>query len=129
MQGVKEAVGAFILVAFVFAAASVICFASGQPNAMADCGNQMDGAAALCPFMSASVPAAAAASFGKEMALVPILLTVLIAFAAVYENNFREPMALARYRHSHELPPAVSFLNPTLKLISQGVLHSRVFGY
>jgi hypothetical protein len=127
MQSARKMIGSLVLAAFVLVAGSVICLASGQPGVMSDCGNQMSGAA-MCPFMSASIPAVAAASLGETAAVLLVLALVFVAVAAVREDSSREAIALSRYRHGPDLPP-VSFLNSTLKLISQGVLHSRVFSF
>ncbi len=117
MPGVQKIVGAFVLAAFALMAGSAICLASGQPSVMTDCGSQMNGSA-MCPFMSASIP--------TVMSVIVVLTFVFVAIAAVVEDGRSESMALARYQNNSG-PPPISFLDSTLKLISQGILHSRVF--
>lgn len=128
MQGTQRVMSAFLLIAFALVAISVVCLASGQPTVMSDCGNQMTGFA-LCPFMSASLPMITVAFLGKEMAAIIaiVLLVVVAAFAAAHRFHFKEMTSVYSRRNSER--PSLSFLNPTLRLISQGILHSRVFDY
>lgn len=127
MQGTEKTVATFVLAAFVLVAGSVICLASGQPSAMTGCGDQMNGAA-ICPFMSMSLPTVAAVSMGREIAVVLTLALFAAIIAAVRATDHQEAVALSRLRFTAEKPP-LSFLNSTLQLISQGVLHARVFGH
>lgn len=127
MQGTQKIVGVFVLTTFAFVAGSVVCLASGQPSAMTDCGNQMN-AAAMCPFMSVSIPTTTAASFGKTMSVILLLTLLVIAAIGVAQTDRREVTTLSRYWHSPNRPPR-SFLDPALNLISQGILHSRAFGF
>jgi len=125
MQGSKKIAAAFALATFLLVAVSVICLASGQPSLMTDCGGQMGGTA-MCPFMSVSIPATIGDSFGKGIVFAFILLAVFAVALAIHRNDPSEIMALQQCRHSHDNPP-ISFSNSVLKLISKGILHSRVF--
>lgn len=127
MKGAQKILGVFIFAAFVLVAGSVVCLASGEPALMSDCGNQMNGIA-MCPFMSASLPIIAATSFKTEISVILAISLALVGIAAVLDNDRRKTVAFSRYVHSDERPP-ISFLNSTLRLISQGILHSRVFGF
>lgn len=119
MQGVQKIAGIFALAAFALVAGSVVCLASGQPSVMADCGNQMNGAA-FCPFMSASIPTVASA--------IVVLAAIFVIVATIRISVRPEAAALAGRANSFESPPR-AFLDSTLELISRGVLHSRVFGF
>ncbi len=126
-QNIRRVMSLFIIVVLVLVAGSVVCFASGQPNIMMDCGNQMSGPA-ICRFMSVSLPAIIAVSVAGESALILILAAVFSIIVSFHKDNRRKIAALSRRWHSQSSPPA-SFLNPVLRLISQGILHSRVFGF
>jgi hypothetical protein len=127
MQGARKIIGVLVLGTFVLVAGSVVCLAAGQPGAMTDCGNQMSGIA-MCPFMTVGAPTVTAASLGRELTAILILTFAFVVVSAIIEKDRHEALTLSRYRHSSERPP-VSFMNSTIKLISQGVLHSRVFGF
>lgn len=115
-----------VLAAFALVAGSVVCLASGQPSVMVDCGNQMS-EATICPFMSVALPTIATASLGKEVVLILTVVLAGIAVVRIIEADQRQDATLSRYWDSPDSPP-ISFLNFTVRLISQGVLHSRVFG-
>jgi len=125
MKTSQKLIGIVVLTAFALMAGSVVCLASGQPAVMSDCGSGMT-TATMCPFMSASIPTIAAASFTKAAVTVLVLMLVFVAVAAYFEIVRRTSSTLSRYRRSPNRPP-VSFLNATLRLISRGILHSRVF--
>ena len=124
----QKLIASVALTAFILMAGSIVCLASGQPTVMGDCGSQMQGAA-MCPFMSNSVPTVLAASFGKQVALVLLLVLVVLALQSAASDGQRlQTVGLSRYRRqSIETPPA-SFLNTVLQSISSGILHSRVVG-
>jgi hypothetical protein len=127
MQGFQKTISGLVLAAFFLVTVSVICLASGQPSAMTDCGHQIS-AGMMCPFMSVSIPAIVTASLGKAMVMILVLVLMFIVVAVVNGNDHLERASLFRSRSGTGLPP-VSFLNSTLKLISEGVLHPRVFSF
>ena len=126
MPGFRKWIGIAALAAFVFLAGSVVCLASGMPVAMTDCGNSMGGVA-MCPFMSASVPAVMATSFWTEIAIALATVVLLAAAAGTSTTDSRRKFE-SRLREAYRLhgPPS-SFLDSVIRLISQGVLHPRIF--
>jgi len=121
--------GIAVLSVFLLMAGSVVCLASSQASTMVNCGNNM-GTGAICPFMSASVPAVASASSAMKVLALTTALVVLIGFAASHlaeDNDARKFHLFSRQRNS-ELPLGVQS-NVVLGLISDGILHSRVFRF
>lgn len=135
MQGLRKTFGLMATVAFLLFAGSVICLASGQPIAMTHCGDQMPSTAtaAVCPYMSVSIPAINATAFGKDLASL-LLIVIVAAFAVALpyarnnNGNDRATLIARSYTLRQGAPPA-SYLNATLDLISKGVLHSRIYGF
>ena len=132
MKVSEKAIGIVVLVAFTLMAGSVICFASGQANMMDTCGNG-GVSGAMCPFMSVSVSAVANTSpatriFGLVAAL---LLVVGFVFKFSSENGYANKLVALSGDGVHERRDlAIGRRSDTiLNLISDGVLHSRVFGY
>jgi len=126
MRYSQKTLGIFILAVFALTAGSVICLAYNQPTMMNDCGGHASESPA-CPFMSASIPTIANASFDKGVSLLAAAVLVLLAGTFLLAGNRREIFTYTRHRYGSGHLPA-SFLNPTLRLISRGVLHPRVFG-
>lgn len=114
------------ILAFVLFAGSVVCLASGQPTMMTDCGNQMNNTVAVCPYMSASIPAISSTTFSKELASL-IVLVVLVLTVMLY--GVADRIALAKSYELRPQAPPISYLNSTLNLISRGVLHPRIYGF
>ncbi len=127
---IVKTAGIFILAAFSVMAVSVLCLASIQLNAMSDCSGS-HGLPAICPFMSASVPVVFNASFPIEQIISALaLMSVLFAVTIVLnKENARIDQLLARARQLK----AGSFNNYSrdniVSLISNGILHSRVFAF
>jgi len=118
-------IGIIVLVSFALMAGSVVCFASGQANVMDNCGNGMT-TGAICPFMSATVQAIAnTSSAARILGLVALLLIVGFVSRHSSEDGRAEKfLAIARERD----PATGRRSDVVLNLISDGILHSRVFG-
>ena len=127
MHSTRRWIGVAALAMFALMAGSVICFASGMPAAMADCGGQMS-AAAVCPFMSVSVPAVTKAAPGNETAMMFLVLVLAMAvgFGAILSRQDAAPQRPGA--HQFQGPP-LSFLDSVIRLISAGILHARVFAW
>jgi hypothetical protein len=129
MKVSEKVIGMVALIAFTLMAGSVICLASGQANMMNSCGNGMT-TGVVCPFMSVSVQAIASTSTVTRVLgfVVALLLVVGFVIKSSFENGHADgffAMAHERTRDS-----AVGRRSDVvLNLISDGVLHSRVFGY
>ena len=126
MKVSEKAIGIVVLVAFTLMAGSVICFASGQASVMNTCGNgSVSGA--ICPFMSASVSAVAnTSSVARILGLVAALLLVVgFTLRSSFENGHAEKL----FAFARERDLAIGRRSDVvLNLISDGILHSRVFG-
>ena len=117
-----------ILFTFLLMAASVVCLASGAASAMNDCGSEGSamGTAALCPFMSVSVPAVASVMrvFGVVAVLIGTAAAALWFFLA---DRYAENFFMFMRQRRRDFPDA-AHADVVLNLISDGILHARVFG-
>ncbi len=129
MKVSEKVIGMVALVAFTLMAGSVICLASGQANMMNSCGNGMT-TGAVCPFMSVSVQAIANTSTVTRILgfVVALLLVVGFVIRSFFENGHADEfLAMAHEQARNSLIGRRS--DVVLNLISDGVLHSRVFGF
>ncbi len=129
MKASEKILGVVVLTAFVLIAGSVVCFASGQANMMSNCGNSM-ATGAMCPFMSISVPAVANTLTAARVLgfMVALLLVVGFVLKSSFENGYADRFfAMAHERRRDFAVGRRS--DVVLNLISDGILHSRVFGY
>ena len=121
-------VGMIVLAAFTLMAGSVICFASGQASMMDNCGNGMT-TGAVCPFMSVSVQAVADASTVTRVLGLVVALLFVVGFAlkSSFENDYAEKFFTVAHERTRD--SAIGRRSDVvLSLISDGILHSRVFG-
>jgi len=129
MKVSEKIIGIVALVAFMLMAGSVICVASGQASMMDACGNGMT-TGAMCPFMSVSIPAIANTSVATRILGLVAALTLIIGFVikSSVENGYANKFfAMAHERTRNSAIGRHS--DVVLNLISDGILHSRVFGY
>lgn len=126
----NKAAGIFILAAFSAMAVSVLCLASIQMNAMSDCSSS-HGLPSICPFMSASVPAVFNIAFSAEQIVASLmLLSVLFAISIRFnKENTRIDKLLARVRQLKMDNLHNYSKDNVIALISNGILHSRVFSF
>jgi hypothetical protein len=129
MASLRKILGILVFVAFALMAGSVVCLVTAQASVMGGCGGGM-GAAAMCPFMSASVPAVTSATATMKTLGLVLALFFAVGFAIktsalnIYNGKI---FAFARQRKG-DLPIGQRS-NVVLNLISEGVLHSRVFDF
>ena len=119
----RKIIGISALVAFVLLASSAVCLASVQVSAMNDCSTGHGAAAAVCPFMSVSIPAIAT---GATLAIVIILL--FVAIETIVDTQALAGISFQTYNRRRTGFHASSF-GPVISLISRGVLHSRVYDF
>lgn len=129
MNASLKIVGTIALVAFVLMAGSVICFASGQASVMSNCGDSM-APTAMCPFMSVSVPAVTNAIFSMKLLgfVVALFFVAWFMFRHSFGDDYAKKLSLVtRERKRNSVIGRYSDI--VLNLISDGILHSRVFGF
>ena len=129
MNAPLKTAGMIALVAFALMAGSVICFASGQASVMSDCGGSM-APAGMCPFMSVSVPVITNAVFAiRTLGLVVVLFFAarLLLRHSIADDYAKKFFIIARERKRN--PVIGRRADAVLNLISDGILHSRVFGF
>jgi len=129
-MNISRTAGIFLFASFLAMAVSVLCLASVQTNAMTDCSGS-HGSPALCPFMSASVPAVFNAPVSAErMTIVLAFISALFAITLRFnKENIRLDKLLVRMRQSKTDDFQNYSGDSVIALISSGILHSRVFAF
>ncbi len=125
MGNLRRWFGIFILVIFTAMAGSVICLAMAQAS---DCGGNMQ-PAAMCPFMSVSIPAVANGISGVKVLNLVILLVVAVGTAlGFFLIDRSKKLFISAYERKREISIG-THANIVLNLISDGILHSRIFSF
>jgi hypothetical protein len=119
----RKTTGTFLLLSFALLASSAVCLASLQVGAMADCSTGHGEASALCPFMSASIPTIASGS------AIIFLVTVFFLVLGVLLGERESGAVSLRSYEQRKVESRAEFFDPVVGLISQGILHSRVYAF
>jgi hypothetical protein len=126
----RRATGMVLLVSFSIVAASVLCLASAQANIMDNCSNP-SGGATTCPFMSASIPAVINISDSIKQLVVVLAFTAALVATGLFLYNAKDKFGklLIRMRQLERQRFQGKPVNTVLYLISQGILHPRIFAF
>lgn len=130
MMDLRKSFGILILFAFIGMALSVVCLASLPMNAMDNCPNGGMGAT-LCPFMSASVPAIVNATPSvRTIAFALSLVFALFLVSGLFLKNRHYLAGVPTFiRRQREKGFSTNVFNVVLELISNGILHPRIFAF
>ena len=129
MMDTRKIFGVVVLIAFALTAVSVVCSATAQASVMGDCGNGM-APAAICPFMSASVPAVVGVSpIMKVLGLMMALgAAAIFMFGFSFANDRAKKLFISAYERKRDVVTGRR-TDTVLNLISDGILHARVFNF
>jgi len=124
---IHRTIGSIALIAVSLLAAASLCHASMPMDAMHPC-PLADTGSAVCPLASQSEDAVTGPVSAVKTISYLIAVVILITGAlGVHIGGRRLDRLIAYVRRLRREPAALPLTNPLIALISDGVLHARVF--